>query len=471
MNTKHYINVLAGLMIAVSVVMEAGCKKLVEAKLPIDKLTAKAVFNDIGGASAALSNIYYTMPTIGASRINGLLADEFVLHDENNEELQAFFSNSLSSRRYTSYWPSCYDLIFRINSIIEGVGSSTGISNIAKNELIGQAKFLRAFVYFQLVNFYGGIPIVTSTDYKINMLLPRSEVSTVYSQIIADLTVAQNLVSENYLKSNLVSVTTERVSVNKAVVGALLARVFLYTGQWAKAEEESTKIINNATYSILDSLDEVFLMNSNETIWQIEGDISKGNNSQDGSFFIPYAAGIIPTVYLSENLLNTFDSHDKRFKNWIAVLAVGSDKFYYPYKYKKRDGIAGSGDVTTEYNMILRLAEQYLIRAEARAHLDNIDGTIEDLNVIRKRAGVELYTDRSPEIILNAIEKERQLEFFAESGHRWFDLKRTGRADEVLATVKGGNWQSTDKLFPIPANEFGLNPSLRGHQNPGYTEN
>jgi hypothetical protein len=120
--------------------------------------------------------------------------------------------------------------------------------------------------------------------------------------------------------------------------------------------------------------------------------------------------------------------------------------------------------------MVFRLAEQYLIRAEARAQQDNLIEAISDLDVLRNRAGISLIKNTTPGIsktnLLLAIEKERQVELFAEWGHRWLDLKRTNRADIVLAPTKS-KWSKDDTLYPIPTSEFNKNPRL-GDQNPGY---
>jgi hypothetical protein len=477
MKAKHYVRVLALTFGAVTF-CSTGCRKFVEADLPIDKVTAKAVFNNSGTASAALSDIYYLLSgriavagSAGASVMNGLTADELILQDPNNQLLEALFTNTLSSANpgIYGYWSDSYELIFRINSIIEGVQSSTGIPAAAKNELIGQAKFLRAYVYFYLVNEYGGVPLVLSTDYKVNTLLPRSDASKVYDQIISDLSDAQSLLGDNYLKPDLMTVTTERVTADKTVATAMLARVYLYTQQWQKASDEASKVISNPAYSINLPLDQVFLMNSAEAIWQIEGDVSVGQNTLDGDFFIPQTPGQIPTVYLSNSLLNAFSPGDNRRRDWVDSVIVGSNTFYYPFKYKKR-WIDPSSSVTAEYAMMLRLGEQYLIRAEALAHLNDIASATADVNAIRARAGLAPINPSDQPSLLTAIEKERQVELFTESGHRWFDLKRTGRAHTVLAPIKGSDWQTTDQLFPIPSQEFLNDPGLRGHQNPGYTE-
>jgi hypothetical protein len=140
---------------------------------------------------------------------------------------------------------------------------------------------------------------------------------------------------------------------------------------------------------------------------------------------------------------------------------VGANTYYYPYKYK-----IVSNATISEYSMVLRLAEQYLIRAEARVQ-NNLPGAIGDLNVLRARASLPaLSTTLSPAQVTTAIEHERQVELFTEFGHRWLDLKRTGRADAVLGQLKGANWQPTDVLYPLPLTEIQTNQNLT--QNPGY---
>src|SRR5690606_29156305 len=126
-----------------------------------------------------------------------------------------------------------------------------------------------------------------------------------------------------------------------------------------------------------------------------------------------------------------------------------------------------------EYSMMLRLGEQYLIRAEARAKQGNLASAISDLDAIRDRAGLPLIADINPAISQNAlldlILHEREVELFSEWGHRWFDLIRAGHADERMVIVtpsKGGTWEITDQLLPIPYNEILLNVNLI--QNPGY---
>ena len=140
---------------------------------------------------------------------------------------------------------------------------------------------------------------------------------------------------------------------------------------------------------------------------------------------------------------------------------MGGKTYSYPYKYKVRNGFT-----VTEYNMVERLAEQYLIRAEARAQQNDISGATADLDTIRVRAGLPvLPISLDKATCLLAVEQERRIELFMEWGHRWLDLRRTGRIDAVLGAEKS-NWTSTDSLYPIPFKEIQKNVFLT--QNPGY---
>jgi hypothetical protein len=167
---------------------------------------------------------------------------------------------------------------------------------------------------------------------------------------------------------------------------------------------------------------------------------------------------------MSPQLLASFEPGDLRMSNWVGVDSSTGTKYYYPFKYK-----VATGSTLTEYSMVIRLAEMFLIRAEARAWQNNITGGQADLNVIRARAGLPATTASTRQDLIDAILHERQVELFTEWGHRWLDLKRTGTIDQVMNIVtlqKGGSWVSNQQLYPIPAKEIQNNPNLS--QNPGY---
>jgi hypothetical protein len=163
--------------------------------------------------------------------------------------------------------------------------------------------------------------------------------------------------------------------------------------------------------------------------------------------------------------MSSFEMGDARKENWVLSGVKEGHLWSHPLKYKS----TYKDSIQTEYYMVLRLAEQYLIRAEARAQqnkLTGINGAAGDIDSIRLRAGLPgINTAATKDEMLNAIAKERRMELFVEWGHRWLDLKRTGKAKEVLSLVKT-NWQDNDTIYPIPYKELQLNPRLK--QNSGY---
>ena len=165
--------------------------------------------------------------------------------------------------------------------------------------------------------------------------------------------------------------------------------------------------------------------------------------------------------------MNSFEANDNRkvIGKWVKSVTVNNITYYYPFKYK----IGRVNVPASEYSMVLRLAEVFLIRAEARAQQNIIDGAKFDINLIRTRAGLGNTTADDKASLLAAILHERQVELFTEWGHRWFDMKRSESLDAIMTpicTQKGGTWMTTAQLYPIPTFELGLNSNLI--QNPGY---
>jgi starch-binding outer membrane protein, SusD/RagB family len=473
------------LLVAVATLFLCSCKKLIEIDPPINNITAANVYTTDLTAANVLTGLYIKLSRENsefesegyiATLFNaaGLSADELNLF--NSEYSLSYFNlfakNELTARQSPGYWANIYAGVFIANSAIEGISQSMTLSAGVKAQLLGEARFMRAFYLFYLVNLYGDVPLVITKDYKINSQLPRATKSEVYQQIISDLQEAQSLLSEEYKGGDATSVVSERVRPNKFAATALLARAFLYQASeandtWTQAEEEASKVIASGQYDTV-ALGEVFLSTSKEAIWQLQP-VRGGVNSNTGEgklFVLPAAQNFNSyPVYLSNAIVESFEMNDQRKTQWVGTVNYDGTEYAYPNKYKIAQGV---DEPSIEYSTIFRLAEQYLIRAEARAHLGDIAGAQADLNVIRTRAGLP-NTSASDEVsLLAAIAQERKVELFTEGGHRWFDLKRTGQADAVLAPIKGSTWQTTDQLYPIPAREIAKSPSLQGHQNPGY---
>jgi hypothetical protein len=214
-------------------------------------------------------------------------------------------------------------------------------------------------------------------------------------------------------------------------------------------------ISNKTGFTLLSDLSKVFLRGSKEAILQIN---SADNNYVYGTS-LP-GSSLSSQIMVRPELYNTYESGDKRKTAWLGSATVQSTFFYYNYKYKNSSAPTSSSAI--EDYMILRLAEQYLIRAEARAQQQNLNGAIDDLNVIRNRAGITpLAYGLTKGDVLLAVEKERKLELFGEGySHRWIDLIRTSRANAVLGVAKPNTWKPTAALWPIPQVEILNNPAL-----------
>lgn len=471
------------LMCLVTFIVFTSCEKLIEIDPPIQNVIGQEIYKTNSGAASVLTGLYSDMAGYsfvhglqGISLAAGLSVDEFDLYAGNlNQDFEFLYRNEANSQLGNSFWRALYEYIYRVNSAIEGISTSTGISANVKNQLLGEARFLRAFYYFYLVNLYEDVPLITGTEIKVNSIASRTGRALVYQNIISDLQDAQQLLSDKYVAADAQSETMERVRPNKVAATALLARVYLYMEQWDKAEEQASLVIGNTNY-ILVPLSEVFLSNSGETIFALHARQTLANNLDGRMFnFLPTDAGPNDNrpVNLSTHLYNAFEAGDSRKQEWTKTLVTTNASYPYANKYKTD---LNSSTVVTEYPMVLRLAEQYLIRAETRARQGKLVGANsaeEDLNAIRNRAGLGPTEATAQEAMLDAILQERRVELFAEWGHRWFDLKRTGKIDEVMSVVapeKGGSWQPFKALYPIPPVEIQRNPSLRGHQNPGYPE-
>lgn len=467
--------------IGFAVMTTLGCKKLVEVPAPYTSISAANVYTTDATSIAVLTGIYAKLSgasfgSVGLQSMSfygGLSADELTLYSGvvNTTDI-ASYTNSLTALNALDIWGNTYPYIFQTNAAIEGISASGSLTQAVKQQLIGEAEFMRAFFYFYLVTLYGDVPLVLSTDYTQTATLPRTAKALVFRQIIADLKDAQSRLDSIYVDATVLKTTTERTRPNKWVATALLARAYLYTADYANAEAQATNVINNSGLFSLSTLNNAFLRASagnKEAIWQWQP-VTAGYNTQDARLFIIPSTGLSLNsnpVYLSKGFVGSFEVGDQRRANWVDSVVASGIKYYYPYKYK----INAINAAVTEYEMVFRLGEQYLIRAEARAQQDELSAAASDLNVIRNRAGLANITYISQADLLTATLKERRVELFTEWGHRWLDLKRTGSVDSVMGVdgacqAKGGTWNTNWQLYPITLAELQGNPFLS--QNTGY---
>jgi starch-binding outer membrane protein, SusD/RagB family len=462
-------------------VTSINCKKFVQIGPPDTLLVTANVFNNGATATSAMTSIYTQMfsnsESFNMAQDLGLLADELTNYSAAATQLQ-FYTNAMIAINSNGEWTNAYNYIYQANAIIAALQGNDNIIPAVSQQLTGEALFIRAFWHFYLTNEYGDVPLVTTTLYTVNESISRTPQAQVYVQIIQDLKNAQSLLNINYVDGSDTTVTTERTRPTKAAAQALLARAYLYTGKYDSAQAQATLVINNSNLYVLDSIlsptnstyspNSPFLMNSTEAIWQLYTPQPASDNTNDAQNFILQGAPSNTadnSTTISPQFLSSFETGDLRRSNWID--SVPGTTYYYPYKYQAYNTASPS-----EYTMVLRLAEQYLIRGEAEANLGDSTDAITDLNVIRHRAGLSAYNSLINGSLLTAILHERQVELFTEWGNRWFDLIRTGTINTVMGSpenvcqAKGGVWNSTSELFPIPQSEILDDPNLT--QNAGY---
>lgn len=338
-------------------------------------------------------------------------------------------------------WTSAYEGINIANNVLEKVPDMADMTDAEKEKALGELYFIRALNHFNLTNYFGDIPLKTTPTVGTgNLDIARTTKADVYDQIIEDLTYA-----EQHLPAG-----GEKVRASKFAATALLARVYLYKGDYNLAITKATDVIDNGGYQIIPYQD-VFADGSGESIFEI--DFTNLNRNRIAEYNFPKTLNGRREVAPSPGLVNAIETDDAR--DTVTLKYAGA----LAYANKYNDLSVGADNV-----IVLRLAEMYLIRAEATTRLEgDIDAIQDDINVIRTRATLDDTEADTYAELLTAIERERRIEFAFE-GHRWFDLVRTGRAIDVLTNVS--NLDQT--LFPIPLEEIQTNKSPGMIQNHGY---
>lgn len=441
----------------------ASCEELVEVDDPTNQLGTAQVFEDAGTANAALAGLYaalrdqsvvsgagyYTLSTLAGSYADNL---ECHNHDQNGT-WDLYQNQQLETNTYiASVWKTAYQQIYYANAIIYGTQHSTALSDGDKNRITGEALLMRSLIYFYLQQLFGDIPYTTSLDYEHNRSLSKTEASAVLEQLEMDVKEAATLLEDNYRNA-------ERIYPNRKAAELLLSRIYLLQEEWALAGQTAESILQSPLYQFQPDLDEVFHKSGTHILWQLKPQNS-GDATREASFY--YFTGAAPHAYaLAEDLVGSFAGDDLRKQAWMTPVSFNDDSWYRPFKYKNN----ANGTNTNEYSIVFRLEEVYFILAEALAKQNRVDEALPYLNATRERAGLDALGSLSAEDFITELLAEKRHEFFAESGHRFFDLKRLGRLDE-LSAVKP-NWEDDDQLWPLPQNELLMNPNLNP-QNPGY---
>ena len=464
---------------------------------PISSSTTGNSFNtenDIEAALVAvynsLHNEYYTWDNV---LMGDVRSDNCYAGPPDDVDIWAYDQLGITSNnsRIFNNWRDFYLGIARANTVIDKIEEISGISEIRKSEIIGEAKFLRAFYYFDLVKQYGGVPIVehTGTADPQKTQIPRNSLEEVYQFIIKDLEFSIVNLPNSYGEGS-------NIQIGRATKGssnALLAKVWAQhpTHDYAKAIQYADAVINSSVgYQLLDDYSSLFNgnnYNNSESIFEAQyvGGTAQGNWGPQ-LFLPPSISGDVWRKYAtpSKDLLNAFTTELDLVRmnaNIIFERVPWVDEYYnadrqsnqvaFAYKQKNADGW-NSGDQV----YFLRLADILLLKAEAMAHLGQGDKGRSIVNQIRNRVGLN-DTTASDEEMLDAVLLERRLELALES-HRWDDLVRNDIIIETMNNLQelnlitnqlvNYNMDENKKLLPIPLNEIDRNPALEGHQNPGH---
>jgi starch-binding outer membrane protein, SusD/RagB family len=388
----------------------------------------------------------------------------------------------------TGFWNAAYNVIGRANNVINAMPNITDGTEAQRNQVLGEALFVRALAHFDLVRRFAqpytrdngaglGVPYITVTEIG---QPARNTVAEVYTNVIADLERAETLMTQNIGPFR---------ATKKAAQG-LLSRVHLYRGtatdnqkavDWATTASEGMNLVPSASY-----LADWYKDNSAESLFELKfvADENRGADNY-GYIYLPtvtatvFAANItLPTSMTNSNgygdlrpsneLIDLLAPNDIR-RSFIQYVPGWNDDFQFKFLGQVAD-IAGLISPR-----ILRLSEIVLNRAEANAKLGNFDAARTDLNRIRTRAGL---VEATAEIVPNAgllaeilVERRRELMF---EGHRFYDLMRNGldlvRTDCGDVASAGGACSlpatSNKVAYPIPRRELDANPNMV--QNPGY---
>jgi hypothetical protein len=469
---------LPGITILFLLFTLASCNKNLDIPLPTNSITSVSAFSSKGGIDGLMTQMYISFADNLSAGVSmpgqaAALADD--VYNPSSFLLQDYQVNNMTPLTATSFipWDGAYKAIYMANMMLEGIpnANAVGFADTDKKQYMAAAKTVRAFAYFDLVRCYGDVPLLTSTNTEQNKLKGRTSKTDVYAQIEKDLTEAITDLPATLGAKYFIN--------NKYIPEAILANVYLTEGKWAAAESAATDIIGSNKYQ-LSNVANVFLQTSTETIMAIAyTTIFNSVNSPKTSplSLLLWPAGSVSyegiSGALSPDLLNNFEKNDLRMTNWVKLSNTaaypndGNRMFSYKYKYNIAVNVpipAGSEEETK----FIRLAEVYLIRAEARARQSNLDGASSDLNVIRTRAGLPNIASLAQADMINAVLKERRAELFCENGSRWFDLVRTNTANTVLSAIsyKSANWKPYMVLFPLDQTTLSTNPNLT--QTPGY---
>jgi len=443
--------------------LSAGaCQDVLEPK-PVDLLIDELVLNEAADVQPVRLGMYSSLRAASSPIIiAGDFTADYVQFNGTFNDYRELSVKQITAANgvVNALWNGLYRTIYVANFMIENLPKVVGVPEATRKEVLAEARFLRGFASFIGAYTYGDIPQVTTTDQGTNRTIGRTAKATVLASVLADYEAA--LVDLPSVAAGSTNITTNATYLNKTSCRAAMARYYLYQKNWVKAEELATAVINSGVYKLEPNyVDLVTRDFTGEAILEVGYNLSDdpGTSAFGLNNILSGRREVIPSNQLVLSLVSVEAGQRQQTIGFSAQNLRGSDNGWTVRKY-------GTASEDNNNIVLIRLAEMYLIRAEARAQQGKLAPAVADLNVLRTRAKAPAIAITAQADVLMAVERERVYELAFE-GHRWYDLVRTGRAQAVMSAFSL-NWNSRYELWPIPQSEIQQNPTLRGQQNPGY---
>ncbi len=442
------------LFLFVSVLWVLSCQSVLEPP-PIDISNDDIALNDPEDVATAEIGLYSALRGMASPTViaGDLTADMAISNGTFTQYIELGTKQiRASNANVESLWGNVYNTIYSANIILERVPRISGVQARQRTQVLATAHFIRGYAHFIAAHTYGDVPLVTTTDLTVNRNISRTSKDTVLDSVVADYQRALTDLPDSGLDGY----------ANKNVVRAALARFHLYQKNWQQAEQFATEVIDSKKYTL--EADFRAIVNedfTDESIFEMGYTVSDdpGTSATSLNNIFVGRREVIPSNFFLQQILNSEAGDRQRTITYNAQQQQGSDNGLSVAKY-------GTADADNNNIVLFRLAEMYLIRAEARVQQGKLTQAAEDINVLRRRAKATVVNETNQAEMLLVMERERVYELAFE-GHRWYDLVRTGRAKAVM-TAFTPNWKDAYERWPVPQTEIQRNPALTGAQNPGY---
>lgn len=442
-----------------------ACQQVLEPK-PAALLVDELVLNEPNDVQSVRIGLYSALRSTAAPNIiAGDFTADYIQFNGTFTDYRELSTKQITSANGVAedLWQSLYGTIYVANFILERLPLVSGVPEATQKQVLAEARFMRGWANFIGVNTYGDIPQVTTIDRVANSTIGRTPKATILVSVLADFQAA--LTDLPTVAAGSTDVTSNATYINKTTCRAALARYYLYQKDWVKAEQFAALVIDSKVYTLETNYSDIVTRDfTHESILEVGYNLTDdpGSSNVGLNNLLVGRREVIPSNQLILQLNSTESGTRKSTIGFEVKNLRGSDNGWTVKKY-------GTASEDNNNIVLMRLAEMYLIRAEARAQQNKLAGTtgaVADLNVLRLRAKAPVVAVAAQADVLLAIERERVYELAFE-GHRWYDLVRTGRAQAVMSAFSP-NWNVRYELWPIPQREIQQNTALAGQQNPGY---